>query len=171
MHATCGKLSPSTPNAKYIADVLGNEELPNSRYLPLTVSQGSTIENANCSNVPGDGANGFAFTSVHFGDLLVCQNERSTVSKFADIVCLAEEVIINSPLQFNPIREKSWQYDISEAYALLQEFKVVERSMNSMRKSIPAIDRFHIVRDWGEFSACRTFAQQLRDRTLNLQRA
>ena len=63
---------------------------------------------------------------VHFGDLLVCQNERSTVCKFADIACLAEEVIINSPLQFNPIHEKSWHYDVSEAYALLEEFKVVE---------------------------------------------
>lgn len=63
--------------------------------------------------------------SVIFGDLLLCQNENSTVSKFHDIACLAEKVIIKSPLQFNPIREISRHYDVSEAYALLQEFKVV----------------------------------------------
>ena len=64
--------------------------------------------------------------SVIFGDLLLCQNEKSTVIKYHDIACLADEVTIKSPLQFNPIRENSRHYDVSEAYALLQEFKVVE---------------------------------------------
>lgn len=63
--------------------------------------------------------------SVIFGDLLLCQNENSTVSKFHDIACLAEKVIIKSPLQFNPIREISRHYDVLEAYTLLQELKVV----------------------------------------------
>ena len=103
-----------------------NEELSNtanSRNLPLTVSQGSSVENATCSDVPDDGTSGCAFMSVVFGDLLLCQNKKSTVSMLQDIACLAEEVIIKSPLQFNLIRKKSLHYDVSEAYALLQEFK------------------------------------------------
>ena len=126
----CTRFCPKDrPDAKYIADVLSNKELlntANSRNLTLKVSQGSSVENATCSDVPSDGTNGCAFMSVIFGDLLLCQNEKSTVSKFHDIACLAEEVIIKSPLQFNPIREISRHYDVSEAYALLQEFKVVD---------------------------------------------
>ena len=96
LHDQCTRVCPKDrPDAKYIADFLSNEELPNSantancRNLPLTVSQGSSVENATCSDVPGDGTNGCAFMSVIFGDLLLRQNERSTVSKFRDIACLA----------------------------------------------------------------------------------
>lgn len=83
--------------------------------------------------------------SVIFGDLLLCQNEKETVSKFHDIACLAEEVIIKSPLQFNPIREKSRHYDVSEAYALLQEFKVVEEEYEFSEE---------IISSHGAYSAC-----------------
>ena len=55
-------------------------------------------ENATSSYVPGDGTNGCAFLSVVFGDHLLCQNERSTVTTFEEIACLAEEVIVDSPL-------------------------------------------------------------------------
>ena len=134
----CTRFCPKDrPDAKYIADILSNEELSNtanSRNLPLTVSQGSSVENATCLDVPDDGTNGCAFMSVVFGDLLLCQNEKSTVSKFQDIACLAEEVIIKSPLKFNPIREKSRHYDVSEAYALLvveEEYEFSEEIISS----------------------------------------
>ena len=113
------------PDAKYIADFLCNEEQPDSRNLTLTVTQGSSVENTNCSNVPDDGTNSCTFMSVHFGDLMMCQNERP-VSTFEDNAHLAEEVATNPPLRFNPIQEQSQHYDVSEAYKLLRESKEVE---------------------------------------------
>jgi len=118
--------SEDRPDARYIADTLSNEEQINSRNIPLKVSQGSSVENANCSNIPDDGTNGCAFMAVHFGDLFMCQNERGTVSAFEDIAILTEQVIINSPLKFNFIREKGRHYDVSEAYTLLRKTKVVK---------------------------------------------
>lgn len=114
LYDQCTRFHPrDRPDAEYIADFLCNEEQPVSRNLTQTVSQGSSVENANCSNVPEDGTNSCAFMSVHFGDLLMRQNERP-VSTFEDIAHLAEEVIINFPLRFNPIREQSQHYDVSE---------------------------------------------------------
>ena len=78
----CTRFYP--PDAKYIVDVLRNEDLSNSRNLPLTVNQGTCIENATRSYVPGDGTNGCVFLSVVFGDHLLCQNERSTVITFEE---------------------------------------------------------------------------------------
>ena len=63
-------------------------------------------------DVPGDGTNSCAFLSVVFGDHLLCQNERLTVITFEEIACLVEEVIIDSPLQFNPFCDKSRHYDV-----------------------------------------------------------
>ena len=63
--------------------------------------------------------------SVHFGDLMMCQNERP-VSTFEDNAHLAEEVTTNPPLRFNPIQEQSQHYDVSEAYKLLRESIEVE---------------------------------------------
>ena len=70
----CTRFHPKDrPDAKYIVDVLTNEDLSNSRNLPLTVNQGTCIENATSSYVPGDGTNGCAFLSVVSGDHLLCQ--------------------------------------------------------------------------------------------------
>lgn len=82
--------------------------------------------------------------SVHFGDLLMRQNERP-VSTFEDIAHLAEEVIINFPLRFNPIREQSQHYDVSEAYKLLRESKVVEEEYEFSEE---------ILSNHGVYSAC-----------------
>ena len=69
---SCARFHPKArPHAKYIADFLCNEEKPDSRNLTLTVSQGSSVENANCSNMPDDGTNSSTFMSVHFGNLLM----------------------------------------------------------------------------------------------------
>ena len=87
----CTRFHPKDrPDAKYIVDVLTNEDLSNSRNLPLTVNQGTCIENATSSYVPGDGTNGCAFLPVVFDDHLLCQNERSTVTTFEEIACLTE---------------------------------------------------------------------------------
>lgn len=46
----CKRFYPKDrPDAKYIADVLRNEDLSNSRNLPLTVNQETCIENATSS--------------------------------------------------------------------------------------------------------------------------
>ena len=145
LYDQCTRFHPKDrPDAKYIADFLCNEEQPDSRNLTLTVSQGSSVENANCSNVPDDGTNSCAFMSVHFGDLLMCQNERP-VSTFEDIAHHAEEVIINSPLRFNPIRKQSRHYNLSEAYKLLRESKVVEEEYEFSEE---------ILANHGVYSAC-----------------
>ena len=83
--------------------------------------------------------------SVIFADLLLYQNEKSTVSKFHNIVCLADEVIVWSPLRFNPTSEVSQRYDVSKAYALLQEFKVFEKEYEF---------REEIISSHGAYLAC-----------------
>lgn len=123
---------------------LCNEEQPDSNNLTLPVSQGSSTDNANCSNVANDGTNRCAFMAVHFGDLLMCQNQRP-VNTFEDIGHLAEEIIINSPLRFNPIPEQSQHYDVLEAYKLLQECKVVEEEYEFSEE---------ILSNLGVYSAC-----------------
>ncbi|KAL9973133.1 hypothetical protein ACROYT_G019550 [Oculina patagonica] len=127
LHDHCTRFNPKDrPDAKYVVDILGNEAQGNSRDIAFKVSQGSSVENANCSNIPDDGTNACAFMSVHFGELLICLNERMAISKFEDISRVAEDVIINSPLKFNPFRDKGRHYDVLEAYGLLRESKVVE---------------------------------------------
>ena len=146
LYDQCTRFQPEDrPDARYIADTLSNEEQINSRNIPLKVSQGSSVENANSSNIPDDGTNGCAFMAVHFGDLFICQNERETVSAFEDIAILAEQVIINSPLKFNFIREKGRHYDVSEAYTLLRKSKVVEEKYEFTEE---------IISRHGAYSAC-----------------
>lgn len=85
----CTRFHPKDrPDAKYIVNVLTNEDLSNGRNLPLTVNQGTCIENATSSYVPGDRTNGCAFLSVVFGEHLLCQNERSTVATFKKLPAL-----------------------------------------------------------------------------------
>ena len=94
--------------------------------------------------MPDDGTNSCAFLSVHFGNLLMCQNERP-VSTFEDIAQLAETVIINSPLRFNPIREQSQHYDVWEGYNFSRESKVVEEEYEFSEE---------ILSNHGVYSAC-----------------
>ena len=73
------------------------------------------------------------------------KNERSTVITFEEIACLAEEVIIDFPLQFNPFRDKSRHYDVSEAYGILQKCKVIKEEYEF---------REEILSSHGVYSAC-----------------
>ncbi|KXJ18326.1 High affinity nerve growth factor receptor, partial [Exaiptasia diaphana] len=103
--------------------------------LPLRVHQGSAVErfdeqfvsenpNIHQSLLNRDGTNGCAFLSVIIADRVLNCHQDDTCWK--DVCTLAEDVISNSPIRFNHLRDKGIYYDAQEAYTILFKENIVQ---------------------------------------------
>ena len=100
---------------------------PNCLEIPLGVSQNSALETPTAIIALADGTNSCAFLSLIFSHLL--WEKSGQISPGDEMAALAEEVIETYPTRFNRHRDLGSHYDVSEAYQILNDARIVRAAL------------------------------------------
>ncbi|KAK3711391.1 hypothetical protein QZH41_003530 [Actinostola sp. cb2023] len=78
--------------------------------------------------IDNDGTNSCAFLSVILADMLISLGDELPIAidEWGEIGTKVEEVIMNAPRKFNPIRDINKKYDPLESYTILKEGGVIQ---------------------------------------------